>query len=330
MFKIISEIFICIGIVSALIITVDIIRHPQKEMPIMNLVWPINGLWAGPFCLLAYFTIGKHRKMDMSDMKGMDMPHMSGMDMGNMDMKNVDMPKMKGMDMSNMDMSKENGMGMKIVDMPHMNGMDMGNMDMSKDKSMDMSNMDMTNMKGMDIKSRDMPHVNGMDMSNMDMKGSGNENKPSKKKYSSFWQGVVADTLHCGAGCSLADLIGPWIFLVVPFTIFNNLTFGEWVLDYCLALLTGVTFQYAAISPMMKKKGLKVWLKALKIDFFSLTSWQIGMYGFMALVIFVWFGRLSPTTPEFWFMMQIAMCFGFVTAYPVNWILVKKGIKMGM
>lgn len=257
----------------------------------MNLVWPINGLWAGPFCLLAYFTIGKHRKMDMSDMKGMDMPQMSGMDMGNMDMKNVDMPKMKRMDMSNMDMSKDKGMDMKNVGMPHMSGVDMGN---------------------------------------MDMKGSGNENKPSKKKYSSFWQGVVADTLHCGAGCSLADLIGPWIFLVVPFTIFNNLTFGEWVLDYCLALLTGVTFQYAAISPMMKKKGLKVWLKALKIDFFSLTSWQIGMYGFMALVIFVWFGRLSPTTPEFWFMMQIAMCFGFVTAYPVNWILVKKGIKMGM
>ncbi|WP_442879793.1 DUF4396 domain-containing protein, partial [Cetobacterium sp.] len=36
------------------------------------------------------------------------------------------------------------------------------------------------------------------------------------------------------------------------------------------------------------------------------------------------------TTPEFWFMMQIAMCCGFLTAYPVNWWLVKKGIKMGM
>ncbi|WP_194191614.1 DUF4396 domain-containing protein [Clostridium chrysemydis] len=320
MFKSLSEIFICIGILSAIIITVDIIRNPQKEMPIMNLVWPINGLWAGPFCILAYFTIGKHRKMDMSDMNGMDMPHMGGMDM------------------SNMDMSNEKEIDMKNMNMPHMNGMDMSNMDMSKDKEMDMKNMDMSDMKGMDMSNMDMSKDKGMNMKNMDMskgkemdmKGSGNEDKPSKKKYSSFWQGVVADTLHCGAGCSLADLIGPWIFLVVPFTIFNNLTFGEWVLDYCLALLTGVTFQYAAISPMMKKKGLKVWLKALKIDFFSLTSWQIGMYGFMALVIFVWFGRLSPTTPEFWFMMQIAMCCGFITAYPVNWILVKKGIKMGM
>lgn len=249
MFNIISKIFIVIGILSALSITIDILKHPQKEMPIMNLVWPINGLWAGIFGVWAYFTIGKYRKMDMS-------------------------------------------------------GMDMSTMKMDDMKDMDMSNMKMDDM---DMK--------GMDMSN---------------KYSSFWQGVVADTLHCGAGCSLADLIGPWLFLVFPFTIFNNYTFGEWTMEYFLALLTGVTFQYAAISPMMNEKGFKVWLRALKIDFLSLTSWQIGMYGWMALVIFVWFGRLSPTTPEFWFMMQIAMCCGFITAYPVNWWLVKVGIKMGM
>lgn len=247
MFNIVSKFFIVIGILSALSITIDILKHPQKEMPIMNLVWPINGLWAGLFGVWAYFTIGKYRKMDMS---GMDMSTMKMDDMKDMDMNNMKMDDMKGMDMSN--------------------------------------------------------------------------------KYSSFWQGVVADTLHCGAGCSLADLIGPWLFLVFPFTIFNNYTFGEWTMEYFLALLTGVTFQYAAISPMMNEKGFKVWLRALKIDFLSLTSWQIGMYGWMALVTFVWFGRLSPTTPEFWFMMQIAMCCGFITAYPVNWWLVKVGIKMGM
>jgi len=27
-----------------------------------------------------------------------------------------------------------------------------------------------------------------------------------------FWQSVVAGTLHCGAGCSLADLVGPILF----------------------------------------------------------------------------------------------------------------------
>lgn len=293
MFRIISEIFIVIGIVSTLIITIDIVKHPQKEMPIMNLVWPINGLWAGIFGVWAYFTIGKHRKMNDMDMSKI----------GGMDMKDMDMSKKRDMNINDMDMSKKGDINMKDMDMSKMKDMDMKNMDMSKTSSKDMKNM---SMKGMDKEST------------------------SKGEYSSFWQGVVADTLHCGAGCSLADLIGPWIFLVLPFTIFNNLTFGEWVLEYFLALLTGVTFQYAAISPMLNKKGPKIWLRALKIDFLSLTSWQIGMYGWMALVIFVFIGRLAPTTPEFWFMMQIAMCCGFVTAYPVNWWLVKAGIKMGM
>ena len=232
-FNTISKFFLFIGLISTIIITIDLFRHPQKEMPIMNLVWPINGLWAGVFGLWAYFTIGKYRKMNMD----MDM-----------------------------------------------------NMDMNMDMDMNMSS----------------------------------------NKYSKFWQGVVADTLHCGAGCTLADLIGSWIFFFFPFSIFQNLTFGEWTLEYILALITGVTFQYAAISPMMKEKGIKIWLTALKIDFLSLTAWQVGMYGWMAIIIFVFLGRLSPTTPEFWFMMQIAMCFGFLTAYPVNWWLVKKGIKMGM
>lgn len=272
--NLISKIFIIVGIISSLIITIDLLKHPQKEMKIMNLVWPINGLWAGVFGLWAYFTIGKYRKMDMS---GMDMD---------------------GMDMSNMDMSHD-----------HMK-MDMSNMDMKHDH-MEMKHENM-----------DMRHDN-MKMNDMKMDSSDN-------RYSAFWQGVVADTLHCGAGCSLADLIGPWIFLAFPFTIFNNLTYGEWTLEYILALITGVTFQYAAIAPMMMEKGFKVWMRALKIDFLSLSAWQVGMYGWMALVIFVWFGRLSPMTPEFWFMMQIAMLCGFITAYPVNWWLVKAGIKMGM
>lgn len=276
--NLISKIFIIVGIISSLIITIDLLKHPQKEMKIMNLVWPINGLWAGVFGLWAYFTIGKYRKMDMS-----------------------------GMDMSNMDMSHD-----------HMK-MDHHHMDMK----MDMSNMDMKH------DHMEMKHEN-MDMGHDNMKMNDMKMDSSDNRYSAFWQGVVADTLHCGAGCSLADLIGPWIFLAFPFTIFNNLTYGEWTLEYILALITGVTFQYAAIAPMMMEKGFKVWMRALKIDFLSLSAWQVGMYGWMALVIFVWFGRLSPMTPEFWFMMQIAMLCGFITAYPVNWWLVKAGIKMGM
>lgn len=70
---------------------------------------------------------------------------------------------------------------------------------------------------------------------------------------------------------------------------------------------------------------------ALKADTLSLTSWQIGMYGWMAISFFVIFNRKIPTTePLFWFMMQIAMLLGFLTAFPTNWWLIKRGIKEAM
>jgi hypothetical protein len=51
----------------------------------------------------------------------------------------------------------------------------------------------------------------------------------------------------------------------------------------------------------------------------------------MAIVAFLIFGRqLAKTDPVFWFMMQIAMLFGFVTSYPVNWWLLKAGLKEKM
>jgi hypothetical protein len=74
---------------------------------------------------------------------------------------------------------------------------------------------------------------------------------------------------------------------------------------------------------------------AIKADTLSLTAWQIGMYGFMAFAYFYIFriaigAELRTDTVEFWFMMQIAMIFGFLTAYPVNWWLIRIGIKEKM
>ena len=39
---------------------------------------------------------------------------------------------------------------------------------------------------------------------------------------------------------------------------------------------------------------------------------------------------LEVNTPEFWFVMQIAMLAGFCTSYPVNWWLIRVGIKERM
>lgn len=69
----------------------------------------------------------------------------------------------------------------------------------------------------------------------------------------------------------------------------------------------------------------------MKADALSLIAWQLGMYGWMAIVIFGVFGHELPkTSPIFWFMMEIAMLAGFATAYPVNSWLLRVGLKEKM
>ena len=165
---------------------------------------------------------------------------------------------------------------------------------------------------------------NNMDHNDMNHKNSAN-------KYQHFWQGIIVDALHCGAGCSLADLIGSFIFFyLIPFTIAGQSIFGEWLFDYILALIIGVFFQYKAIKPMSNTSNITTWVRAFKIDFWSLTSWQIGMYGWSAVEHFIMHLNLMPANPIFWLMMSIGMMCGFITAYPTNWLLVKLNIKTGM
>lgn len=154
---------------------------------------------------------------------------------------------------------------------------------------------------------------------------------------------VFIGTCHCGAGCSLADLIIEWLLYFFPAlyivggyrTIFSHKLFSGFVLAFILALIIGVSFQYFAIVPMKhlsRKEGI---IAAIKADTLSLSCWQIGMYATVALCqlsLFPHFfgGEVLPTTPVFWLMMQVAMLVGFCTAYPMNWWLIKTGIKEKM
>ncbi len=163
------------------------------------------------------------------------------------------------------------------------------------------------------------------------------------KKYTPFPMMVAKGTLHCGAGCTLGDIIAEWLAFAFPAmalalgwkAIFPDKMLAVWVLDFILAFLLGVAFQYFTIVPMRGLSPGKGIVQAVKADALSLTAWQVGMYGFMAVANYVVFGmgfdaKLEVNSVEFWFMMQIAMIFGFVTAYPVNWWLISSGIKEKM
>lgn len=216
-----------IAALSAIIIVFDIVAGHRQHMWIMNLVWPITALWAGPIALWAYFKVGwlsTHQAMQAARQRG--------------------------------------------------------------------------------------------------------EEPPSKKKP--FGLDVAVAATHCGAGCYLGDIIAEWIVFFVPLVLFGQKAFGTWALDYAFAFLFGIAFQYFTIKPMKNLSAGTGLVAALKADTLSLTSWQLGMYGWMAVVIFVLFGEIPKTNPVFWFMMQIAMMTGFLTSYPANWWLLNKGIKERM
>ncbi len=146
-----------------------------------------------------------------------------------------------------------------------------------------------------------------------------------------FWQSVIVGGTHCGAGCTLGDIIAEFALFFTGFSIAGSMLATSYVADYTLAYVLGIVFQYFAIAPM---RGLSLWpglWAAIKADTLSLTAFEIGLFAWMALSYFVLFHpALHPDQPAYWFMMQVGMLVGFATAYPMNWWLIRAGIKESM
>jgi hypothetical protein len=147
------------------------------------------------------------------------------------------------------------------------------------------------------------------------------------------WVTIAIEVSHCGSGCTLGDLIAEWTIYALALTVAGRALFAQYIGDYILALVLGVVFQYFAIAPM-RGLGLREGLKAAaRADFISLTFFEIGLFGWMALMAAVFFPaphHLMPSSPAYWLLMQIGMMVGFLTAWPANVWLLKRGIKVAM
>jgi Domain of unknown function (DUF4396) len=147
------------------------------------------------------------------------------------------------------------------------------------------------------------------------------------------WVTMAIETSHCGAGCSLGDLIAEFVIFWLALSVAGLALGAEFIGDYLVALAFGIVFQYFAIAPM-RGLGLKDGLvAATKADFISLTAFEIGLFGWMAifqLVLFTGSSALMPDSAAYWLLMQVGMMIGFATSWPANVWLVRKGIKVPM
>lgn len=143
-----------------------------------------------------------------------------------------------------------------------------------------------------------------------------------------MWQKVFMSSTHCGGGCTLGDL-GSDILRYL--TAAGSSLFMAYLSDFSAAYVLGVWFQYLPIRADRGLSRREAFIAAVKADTLSLLAFEVGLFLWMALVQKVWFGPgLTAANPVFWFLMQVGMNVGFVTTYPVNWALVRSGVKGGI
>ena len=143
---------------------------------------------------------------------------------------------------------------------------------------------------------------------------------------------VAVAATHCGAGCTLGDIAGEFWVAAMALRFAGGEFETRLVMDFMLAWSFGVIFQYFSIVPMRGLSPGKGIVTAMRADTLSIIAFQVGLFGWMALVYYVLFTEphLRPGEAVFWFMMQIGMIIGYFTSYPVNVFLLKRGWKEKM
>ena len=133
------------------------------------------------------------------------------------------------------------------------------------------------------------------------------------------WQTALA-TSHCGAGCTLGDIVAEFSVAALGLKLLGTPLYAEMAADLALAWLLGVAFQYFSIQPMRHLPPAQAVWMAVKADTLSILTFEIGLFGWMALSYYVLSPapHLMPSQPTYWLMMQIGMVLGFLTAWPAN------------
>ncbi|MDR4512261.1 MAG: DUF4396 domain-containing protein [Nitrososphaeraceae archaeon] len=76
------------------------------------------------------------------------------------------------------------------------------------------------------------------------MKSHEYKNGKSNRK---FWERIFVSATHCGAGCTIGDVLSTWIIFIGSILLFGSVLITAFILDFTFAWLLGIIFQYFAI-----------------------------------------------------------------------------------
>jgi hypothetical protein len=144
----------------------------------------------------------------------------------------------------------------------------------------------------------------------------------SQISHDLFWRGGWRSTAHCFSGCGIGEVVGVVLFsTLLAFMGTAALALGTFVLAY----LGGVVLN---VGPLMQEG---VGFREAIVDTFysetaSITVMEVAAIGTDLLVA----GEAGITSLLFWTGMVLSLSVGFLVSYPVNVLLVSRGVKGGM
>jgi Domain of unknown function (DUF4396) len=140
------------------------------------------------------------------------------------------------------------------------------------------------------------------------------------------WRQVLGSTMHCVAGDGVGILAG---------AVIASYSTGSRPLEIALEYGLGFGFGWTIFQALfMRDQAGGSYRDALANtflpEFLSMNLLMAGMMPIASLGRIAVGGMPRPLTPEFWFVMSMALLVGFVAAFPMNWWLVARGLKHGM
>jgi len=139
------------------------------------------------------------------------------------------------------------------------------------------------------------------------------------------WKQGINSEMHCLAGDATGIIISAAI--VYHFGFPNGI---DLIIEYLSAFVVGLfIFQALMMIDMFNGNYLRAVRKTFFVETVSMNMVMVGMIPVMVILMHALPEGDNPWKLNFWFIMGIATIAGGLTAYPINYWLVKRKIKHG-
>jgi hypothetical protein len=147
-----------------------------------------------------------------------------------------------------------------------------------------------------------------------------------EKFVAPLWKQTVGSTIHCLAG----DATGV-IAAVIVTSFFSLPMWFDSLVEYVVGFAFGLlVFQALFMKDMLGGSYFDAVKGTWLAEFLSMNAVMAGMIPVMIIPMTRDMSAMEPTSVRFWGIMSLATLVGAVLAFPVNWWLVKNGLKHGM